>query len=60
MNECRYIYVMIQIYNEDRACVLDVAKFDQYLWITHWSKTSNSRNLVNFGRRVQNKAPLER
>jgi hypothetical protein len=40
-------------------CVLDVAKFEQYLWITHWSKTSNSRNLVNFGRILKNKPPLE-
>ena len=45
--------------NKNRASVLDVAKFEQYLWNTHWSKTSNSCNLVNFGRRVQNKAALE-
>ena len=46
--------------NKNRACVLDVAKLEQYLWNTHWRKISNSRNLVNFGRRVQNKAALER
>ena len=60
MNVMNVVIFMIQKYNENRACVLDVAKFEQYLWITHWSKTSNSRNLVNFGRRVQNKAALER
>ena len=47
-NECRYTVYLCDS-NKNRACVLDVAKFEQYLWNTHRNKILNSRNLVNFG-----------
>ena len=55
MNECRYIYDS-NTCNENRAYVLNVAKF---VSIDELNTTLNGCHLVNFGRRVKNKAPLE-